>query len=115
MKISALLFAVALSSTVAQTALAHDDHHHKAPPKAPISEEEVKTRAQEELQRLVTDQKVEASWKEAGKLKSVEQKKKGSKKEWLATFENDTVAEKKLLYVFLSTTGDFVAANFTGK
>jgi hypothetical protein len=114
MKITSLLFAVALSCAIGQSALAHDDHHHKAPPKAPLSEEEVKTRAQEELQRLVTDQKVEASWKEAGKLKGVEQKK-GSKKEWLATFENATVAEKKVLYVFLSATGDFVAANFTGK
>jgi hypothetical protein len=61
---------------------------------------------------LVSIKKVEASWKGAS-AKSVEQK--GT--EWLVTFENPKAKdkEKTLLYVFLKASGDFVAANFTGR
>jgi hypothetical protein len=116
MNARAALLSVALASIAGQSALAHENHHHQAA-KAEIGEEGAKTRAQQELERLISIQQVEASWKESGQLKGVEKKGTGRSWEWLATFENPTVADKskKVLYVFLKPTGEFVAANFTGK
>ncbi|WP_309891277.1 DUF6488 family protein [Archangium sp.] len=117
MNARAALLSVALASLAGQSALAHENHHHPAA-RAELGEEGAKARAQQELERLVSIQKVEASWKESGQLKGVEKKKGAGKAwEWLATFENPTVADKskKVLYVFLKPTGEFVAANFTGK
>jgi hypothetical protein len=116
MNARAALLSVALASLAGQSALAHENHHHQTA-RAEIGEERAKVRAQQELERLISIQKLEASWKESGQLKGVEKKKTGRAWEWLATFENPTVADKskKVLYVFLKPTGEFVAANFTGK
>jgi hypothetical protein len=120
MNARAALLSVALASLASlagQSALAHENHQHQTA-QAEIGEERAKVRAQQELERLISIQKLEASWKESGQLKGVEKKKgTGPAWEWLATFENPTVADKskKVLYVFLKPTGEFVAANFTGK
>jgi hypothetical protein len=116
MNARAALLSVALASLTGQSAWAHGNHKHQTA-KAEIGEERARTRAQQELERLVSVQKLEASWKESGQLKGVEKKRTGPAWEWLATFENPTVSDKskKILYVFLKPTGEFVAANFTGK
>jgi alkylhydroperoxidase family enzyme len=112
---SLVLSAVVTLSPLA--ALAHGDHEHpkKAPPPpaaaAELTEDAVKLRAQDELTRLAEAGKIDASWKEAGKLRGVEKKKS----EWLVTFDHPTAKEKKVLYVFLKPSGEFVAANHTGK
>lgn len=104
-RILALIAGLASSSV----ATAHEGHDHDAPA---LSADGVKARAVEEVARLVSIKKIEASWKGAS-AKSVE--KKGT--EWLVTFENLKAKDKDrtLLYVFLKSSGDFVAANFTGK
>jgi hypothetical protein len=116
MNARAALLSVALASLSGQSALAHGNHKHQTA-QAELGEEQAKARAQQELERLISIQKLEASWKESGQLKGVEKKGTGPAWEWLATFENPKVADKskKVLYVFLKPTGEFVAANFTGK
>ncbi len=102
---------------VPQSAWAHEGHRHEAARPA-LREESAKARAQQELERLVIAQKIEASWKESGQLKSAEKKEIAAKTwEWLITFENAKAADqsKKVLYIFLKPTGEFMAANFTGK
>ncbi len=65
---------------------------------------------------LVESQKIDKSWKLA-KLVSTEQKAYNHEPEWLVTFKNSQVSnpEKSTLYIFLSSTGEYLAANFTGK
>jgi hypothetical protein len=115
----AAFLSVALALAVvgaAPGALAHENHRHQRPQPA-LDEQKARVRAQEELERLVSAQKVDATWKASGKLKAVEKKGEGAQWEWLATFENSGAsdASKRLLYVFLRPSGEFVAANFTGK
>jgi hypothetical protein len=101
-----------LGATPAMTVLAHPDHKHEAP-RPEIDAEAAKARATEELARLVTKKKLEPSWQEAT-IKGIEKREGKKGWEWLATFDNKAVAGK-VLYVFLKPSGDFVAANFTGK
>ncbi len=104
-------FALALVLCLAAPTLAfaHEGHSH-GPPKAALSEDAVKARATEEVARLVSVKKVDATWKDVA-VKSVEQKKG----EWLVTFENPKAKANTTLYVFLKASGEFSAANFTGK
>lgn len=39
------------------------------------------------------------------------------KQEWVVSFENEKVtdAKKRKLYIFLTLSGDYIAANYTGK
>lgn len=117
----AMLLSLAVSLLAARGAVAHPDHDHPHPPKkaapsAPaITEDAAKTRAGEELARLVSVKKIDPSWKDAGRLGAIKKAGDAKKWEWLVTFDNDTVKENKRLYVFLKPSGEFVAANFTGK
>ena len=72
--------------------------------------------ATSEIQRLVKEQRIGTSWLKAIHLKSGV-KEFGSEKEWVVTFHNKRVEDKKRkkLYVFINVFGDFVAANFTGR
>lgn len=107
MKIKMLVLTASMLA-MAGTAAAHGDHDHEHA--KGLSEDAVKARASEEVARLVSIKKIDAAWKDVA-VKGVE--KKGT--EWLVTFENAKAKEKKTLYVFLKASGDFVAANFTGR
>ncbi|MFT6069989.1 MAG: hypothetical protein ACJAT2_002498 [Bacteriovoracaceae bacterium] len=63
-----------------------------------------------QVERLVHEKKLDVSWKKATFEKSV--LKDG---EWLVTFTNEKGVKGKKLYIFLKKSGEFVAANFTGK
>lgn len=62
------------------------------------------------IQRLVKSKKIDASW-----LKSKFDKSKKVKNEWLVTFVNEKSSKGRVLYIFLKMSGEFVAANFSGK
>lgn len=120
MTVKATLFSLAVSLLAIQNAVAHPEHDHprKAPPTAPpaaLEEGGAKARAQEELVRLVSIKKIDPSWKDAGRSSTIKKVGDPKKWEWLITFDNDKVKENKRLYVFLKPSGEFVAANFTGK
>lgn len=82
-----------------------------------IATEEIVTNcAVERKEILITQGKIDPSWKttEPGKPELVEGKKG---KEWLITFTNLAVTDKtkEKLYMFFTAPGNFIAANFTGK
>jgi hypothetical protein len=62
------------------------------------------------IERLIKAKKLVTSWKQAKFDKSVMKKN-----EWLVTFDNEKGEKGKKIYIFLKKSGEFVAANFTGK
>jgi hypothetical protein len=108
------LIAVLLTAGGGHVALAHPNHVHPAA-KPEVDEAGAKARAQAELERLLSVKKIDATWKDVP-VSTVEKKQMKKRWEWLVTFDNPAPdAKKKTLYVFLKPSGDFVAANFTGK
>lgn len=82
-------------------------HSHGGPE---ISMEQSTKVGKHHVSRLVKLKKIDASWLEA-KLDKSEMKNN----EWVVTFNNDKGIKGKKLFVFLKKSGEFVAANFTGK
>lgn len=94
---------------VTSTASAHSDHAQRP-------ETVIRQMATSEVKQLVGKGKLDASWKDVEAGKAEQRITKGIK-EWVITFNNpkEKDATKQNLYVFLTSTGDFVAANHTGK
>lgn len=82
-------------------------HSHK---KREVKKERTGVIGRIQVERLVNEKKLDASWKKSSFDKSV--LKDG---EWLVTFKNEKGIKGKKLYIFLKKSGEFVAANFTGK
>lgn len=103
----AALLGVAFCTVVA----AHPGHDKS------ITQDEAVQRANAEIARLVESSKLERSWALNAKLQTADLRAKGSAKEWALTFANDkaTDAAKRTLFVFLSESGEYLAANFTGR
>lgn len=111
MLLRTLALGLSLSLVGSGVAMAHADHKHEQQPE--IDEAKAKARAGEEVVRLVGEQKVDAAWKEAS-VKSATKRTADNRVEWVVTFASAKAADKTL-YVFLKASGEFVAANFTGK
>lgn len=88
----------------------HSHSHHKPA----VSKEKTMEIGKYHVERLVKSGKIDATWKDA-KYANSEKKKFGKKTEWVVTFDNEKGVKGKKLYIFLKTSGEFVAANFTGK
>ncbi len=86
--------------------------HGNAPVKEPI----VTGCAHQQKDALINGGKIDATWKTV-KLDKAETIEGKSMKEWKFTFKNpaEKDASKQTLYMFYTLTGNFVAANFTGK
>lgn len=65
---------------------------------------------------LIKTGKLDASWQavQQDKIETIDGKKG---KEWKVTFKNPAVTDrsKETLYMFFTSPGNFIAANFTGK
>lgn len=83
-------------------------HSKKAAPA--ISKEKTGELGRFHIERLIKAKKLGSTWKQS-KFDKSEMKKN----EWVVTFKNDKSTKGKMLYIFLKKTGEFVAANFTGK
>jgi Family of unknown function (DUF6488) len=83
---------------------------------APVKEAVLVGCASEYKDGLVSKGKIDSSWKgvKLDKAETVEGKKM---KEWKLTFKNPAEKDttKQTLYMFYTLTGNFIAANFTGK
>lgn len=101
---------VLLAALFAAPVMAHPGHGD------PISREAAVQRAASEISRLVSAGKLDQSWKLSATLKTAELRTNGDTKEWALTFANPQVAnaEEQILFVYLSETGEYLAANFTG-
>lgn len=78
--------------------------------------ETVASCALQRKETLVKHGKIDESWQSIpqDKIEQVEGKKG---KEWMVTFQDPNAKDKtkETLYIFFTTTGNFIAANFTGK
>ena len=83
---------------------------------APIKESILVGCATEYKNGLASNGKIDASWKGV-KLDKAETVEGKNRKEWKFTFKNPTEKDtsKQSLYMFYTLTGNFIAANFTGK
>ena len=86
-------------------------HSHGAPKISKVKTGEI---GRNHVERLVKAGKIDSSWKKSTLDKS-EKKTFGKKTEWVVTFDNEKGVKGKKLYIFLKLSGEFVAANFTGK
>lgn len=82
-------------------------HSHETPAIGKNKTEEI---GRLHIKRLIKADKIDASWSESKFDKTVM-----TNNEWLVTFNNDKGIKAKKLYIFLKKSGEFVAANFTGK
>jgi hypothetical protein len=112
-KVQALprVLAVLLFAGFSNIAAAHPGHGE------PISREEAVQRGGAQIDRLVQAGKLDKSWKVSGTLESAQLQEKGEAREWALVFQNPQASEEqqRTLYVFLSETGEYLAANFTGR
>lgn len=88
----------------------HDHSHGHSHAKREIKKQRTGVIGRVQVERLVNEKKIDVSWKKSSFEKSVV--KDG---EWLVTFVNPEGIKGKKLYIFLSKSGQFIAANFTGK
>jgi hypothetical protein len=84
--------------------------------KTPATKDEVLATSKKVRDQLITDGKIEASWKDIVPS-DAEQKDFSGKKEWVVTFKNPNATDKAkaTLYIFLALNGNYLASNFTGK
>ncbi|MBV1891997.1 MAG: hypothetical protein KUG60_01685 [Gammaproteobacteria bacterium] len=115
MSVKTLLFSLFLS-LCAPIAMAGSDHNHghsHAP--APVLQATASTKATAIVAALVKNNKLDESWASTTPS-SVEKNVYEGSEEWVAVFVNDKVTDtaKQKLYVFMTLSGDYIAANFTG-
>ncbi len=113
-KISAVLLVLFIfSSTLVFAGPGGGDHSHE--PTAPISEEEALKVASDVVASNVKKRKLDESWG-AVKPTKVIQKTFKEQPEWVVTFDNAKIEDKnkQTLYIFLSLSGHYLGANYTG-
>ena len=94
----------------------HDDGHGHSHSHDPVSQSQAEKTALKSVGQLVKKGKIDNSWSSVTVAKS-EKKKFGKNMEWVVSFNNKKISDtsKQTLYVFLSLTGEYIAANYTGK
>ncbi len=114
MNIKTLILTLALMLSPL-TAIGGGGHGHSHGPSL-ISQTQAESVAAGRIMKLIEQEKIDKSWKSAI-VSSSEKKMNGNQAEWLVAFKNENVEDsaKSTLYIFLSSTGDYIAANFTGK
>jgi hypothetical protein len=67
------------------------------------------------VKSFVKKEKLDSSWAEVTPTAGTKKQMK-SGQEWVITFDNPKVEdkEKQTLYVFLTLTGEYIAANYSG-
>ncbi|EQC50941.1 DUF6488 family protein [Bacteriovorax sp. DB6_IX] len=89
-------------------------HSHSHEKSVSISKEQTQAIGRYHVERLVKAKKIDKSWLDSSYEKTI-QKTFGKRKEWVLTFVNDKGIKGKKLYIFLKLSGEFIAANFSGK
>jgi len=115
MHIKTLMLSIALT-LLPLTAIAGGGHDHGHSHAVEINKSRAESTATLRVGALVNKGKIDKSWK-SSEIESTEKKMNGNQAEWVVTFKNDQEKDtaKSTLYIFLTTSGDYIAANFTGK
>lgn len=91
---------------------AHSNHGHMEP----ISQPQAATKANNVIQTLVTNRKLDASWSKAQAQETTSQDTPLGKL-WVVRYQNPQEKDtaKHVLYIFLDEMGNIVTANHDGK
>ena len=110
-----LTFALFFSMLFFVTPVIAGSGHSHGPAKAPVSGEVAASQALEAVKELASTGKIDASWVGIKESK-VEQKTFNNGPEWVVMYKNQEIKDgtKQTLYVFLTLSGEYIAANFTG-
>ena len=110
MKINAIIFSIFLA-LLSPVALAGAGHSH-----APVTQQQAEVNASRVVSSLAQRGVIDKSW-EGTQVKQSEQKQFGSQSEWVVSYSNESVSDpgKQTLYIFLTLSGEYLAANYTGK
>jgi hypothetical protein len=108
-----IALALALALTAAPAATAHPDHdmyETENPRQIAL------TSASYVVGRMVERGAIEPSWRQIAPSNAVLRQRNGAN-EWVVTFRNDAITneDERTLYVMLSYTGVFLAANYSGE
>ena len=109
-----LTFTLSLFSVAVIAGGGHD--HGQGHSHSVVDQTTVNSNATKIITSLIKNNKLDKSW--AGiAVNSSEKKIFNGRQEWVVSFVNNKVtdAKKRKLYVFLTLTGDYIAANYTGK
>jgi hypothetical protein len=114
MRLTTLLLGSILS-LFAFTTMAGSGHDH-GHSHDPVNQETAVTNATEIVAAFVKGEKLEESWASIT-ASSVEQKTFNGQPEWVVVFVNDEITDpaRQKLYIFLTSGGDYIAANYTGE
>lgn len=96
--------------------LAGSGHSHGPSQKqTPISIEAAASRASEIVKTLASDGKIDATWVGLKESK-VEQKTFNQGPEWVVIYQNEKISSvsEQTLYLFLTLSGEYIAANYSG-
>lgn len=113
-KIVVILISFISISVLAGEGHSHGHGHGHGHSHSEIKKEKTADIGKYHVTRLIKAGKIDPTWKDSQYDKSVK-KKFGKKTEWVVTFDNDKGVKGKKLYIFLKLSGEFIAANFTGK
>ena len=93
----------------------HDHGHGHSHDQAPVNKETAEKSAEMAVASLIAGGKIDESWSSTT-VSSSEKKDFNGSAEWVVTFANDKVTDpaKQKLYVFMSLSGEYIAANYTG-
>jgi len=89
------------------------DHGHGHDHDMEISKDQVIEKASGYVDKLIKKGKLDASWEQIAPMGV----KENDAHEWVVTYSNPEIedSEKQTLYMFLTLSGKYIAANFTGK
>lgn len=110
MKINTIILSIflALASPVL---LAGAGHSH-----APVNQEQAEFNASRVVSTLVKNGVIDKSWGDV-QVQQSEQKQFGNQTEWVVSYTNESIGDpgKRTLYIFLTISGEYLAANYTGQ
>lgn len=92
----------------------HDHGHGHS--HSPVNQVTAKEKATKIVASFIKQKTIGESWRSIP-VKSVENKTFNGKPEWVVSFVNEKVTDtkKRQLYIFLTLSGEYIAANYTGK
>jgi hypothetical protein len=107
-----LVLAIAFATASAAPVFAHPDHDMVEPENP---RQVALTSADHIVDRLIERGAVDASWGTVQPSDALLRQRNGAN-EWVVTFRNDAMAnpDQRVLYVMLSYSGVYLAANYTG-
>jgi hypothetical protein len=95
-------------------AFAGTGHDHGAP-REPVNQQQAEQTASQIVKTFVGKGIIEKSWSSTT-VEKAEQKQFGDSMEWVVSYKNEaaTDPEKRTLYIFMTLSGEYLAANYTG-